>query len=180
MKTAIVDISKNLMGVDVSLVEGDTASYMHPVNSFKIRSRTAEYGDIGILHPAVNKSIDKRFNVAMLEIDFEKLANTVAYAKKIRQVSKYQAVDVDFNILCDKDMKYIELTQILSKFKSRIVNGYDLIDIYENEQVLGNKKSVTLRFNLSSLDHTLSGEEIEKFRSDLLEFLSRNKLELRA
>lgn len=179
LKTAIVDIAKNLMGVDVVLDHGETVSYMHPVNSFKVKSRTAEYGDIGILHPAVNKSIDKRFNVAMIEIDFEKLANTIVYAKKIRQVSKYQAVDVDFNILCDKDMKYIELTQILSKFKCKIVNGYELIDIYENEQVLAGKKSVTLRFNLSSLDHTLSGEEIEKFRSDLLEFLSRNKLELR-
>jgi len=179
MKTAIVDIAKNIVGVDVSLDEGETVAYMHPVNSFKVKSRTAEYGDLGILHPAVNKSIDKRFNVAMLEIDFDKLANTVAYAKKIRQVSKYQAVDVDFNILCDKNMKYIELSQILSKFKSKIVNGYNLIDIYENDQILGDKKSITLRFNLSSLDHTLSGEEIEKFRSDLLEFLSRNKLELR-
>ena len=179
LKTAVVDIAKNIMGVDVELCEGETVSYMHPVNSFKVKSRTAEYGYIGILHPAVNKSIDKRFNVAMLEIDFEKLANTVAYAKKIRKVSKYQAVDVDFNIVCDKNMKYIELTQILSKFKSKIVNGYELIDIYENEQVLGDNKSVTLRFNLSSLDHTLAGEEIEKFRSDLLEFLNRNKLELR-
>jgi len=179
LKTAIVDIAKNLIGVDIILDIGEAASYFHPVNSFKIKSRTAEYGEIGILHPAVNKSIDKRFNVAMMEIDFEKLANTVSYAKKIRQVSKYQAVDVDFNILCDKNMKYIELTQILSKFKSKIVNGYELIDIYENEQALGDKKSVTLRFNLSSLDHTLAGDEIEKFRTDLLEHLSRNKLELR-
>ncbi len=179
MKTAIVDIAKNIMGVDAMLDEGEAAAYMHPVNSFKVKSRTAEYGDIGVLHPAVNKSIDKRFNVAMLEIDFEKLANTIAYAKKIRQVSKYQAVDVDFNILCDANMKFKDLTQILSKFKSKIVNGYELVDIYENAEVLKDKKSVTLRFNLSSLDHTLSGEEIEKFRSDLLEFLSRNKLELR-
>ncbi len=179
MKTAIVDIAKNLIGIDVTVDEGEAASWFHPVNSFKVKSRTAEYGDIGVLHPAINKSIDKRFKVAMLEIDFDKLANTVAYARKIRQVSKYQAVDVDFNILCDRDMKFKDLASILSKFKSRIVNGYELVDIYENEQTLKDKKSVTLRFNLSSLDHTLSGEEIEKFRSDLLEFLSRNKLGLR-
>ena len=65
----------------------------------------------------------------------------------------------------------------VSLFYSEMVSDCGLI--YENKETLGDKKSVTLRFNLSSFDHTLSGEEIEKFRSDILEFLSRNKLELR-
>ena len=76
-------------------------------------------------------------------------------------------------------MKYIELTKILSKFKSKIMSGYELVDIYTNAETLAGKKSVTLRFNLSSFDHTLSGEEIEKFRSEFEEFISRNKLEIR-
>lgn len=179
MKTAIFDIASNVMGVQLMLEEGDTVGYLHPVNSFRIKSHTADYGYIGVIHPEVKKSIDKRFNVVALEIDFEKLANSVKQTKKIKNVSKYQAVDVDFNILCNEDMKYIELTNILSKFKSKILSGYSLVDIYQNKETLGNKKSVTLRFNLSSFDHTLSGEEIEKFRNDFVEFLTKNQLEIR-
>ena len=179
LKTAIIDIGKNIIGIDLMLDKGDTVQYMHPVNSFRVKSRTDDYGIIGVLHPEVNKSIDKRFNVAMLEIDFEKLANTKAYAKKIKNVSKYQAVDIDFNILCDENLIYADLSKILNKFKSKILSGYTLIDIYENKEQLKGKKSVTLRFNLSSFDHTLSGEEIEKFRSDFIEFISKNGLELR-
>ena len=179
LKTAITDIAKNIMGVDVYLEEAETVSYMHPVNSFKVVARQGEYGQIGIVHPSVKKAIDKRFNVALFEIDFEKLANTKAFAKKIKNVSKYQAVEIDYNIVCSEDMKYIELTKILSKFKSKIMSGYELIDIYTNAETLAGKKSVTLRFNLSSFDHTLSGEEIEKFRSEFEEFISKNKLEIR-
>lgn len=179
LKTAIVDIAKNLMGVDVELEIGETVSYLHPVNSFLIKSRTAVYGYMGVIHPEVKKAIDKRFNVVALEIDFEKLANTVSYAKKIKSVSKYQSVQVDYNLLVPETMTYGELQKALYKFKSKIMLGYSLVDIYENKEVLGDKKSITLRFELCSMDHTLSGEEIEKFRSDFVEYLTRNKLELR-
>jgi len=179
MKKAIVDISKNIIGVDVALEPGETVSYMHPVNSFRIKSRIADYGYMGVLHPVVKKSVDKRFNVVMLEVDFVQLAESPCYARKIKAVSKYQAVEIDYNILCDANMKYIELTKLLAKFKSKIMSGYELIDIYENKDVLGDKKSVTLRFNLASFDHTLSGEEIEKFRADFEEYIKRVGLEIR-
>lgn len=179
MKTIIIDVAKNLMGIDVELEMGETVPYLHPVNSFRIKSRTADYGEMGILHPEVKKSIDKRFNVCLLEIDFEALANTVAYAKKIKQVSKYQAVEIDYNLLVDENLVYAELVKKLSKFKSRIMVGYNLIDIYENKDVLGDKKSITLRFNLASLDHTLTGDEIENFRNEFEDYIKRNGLELR-
>jgi len=179
MKTAIIDIIQNIVGIDAELAEGETVPYLHPVNSFRIKSRMADYGYMGVVHPSVKKSIDKRFNVVGLEIDFEKLANTKAFARKIKNISKYQAVQIDYNILCDENMKYIELSRILGKFKSKILSNYELVDIYENKEVLKDKKSVTLRFNLSSFDHTLSGEEIEKFRADLEEFISKNGLEIR-
>lgn len=179
MKTIIIDVAKNLMGIDVELEMGETVPYLHPVNSFRIKSRTADYGEMGILHPEVKKSIDKRFNVCLLEVDFEALANTIAYAKKIKQVSKYQAVEIDYNLLVDENLVYAELVKKLSKFKSRIMVGYNLIDIYENKDVLGDKKSVTLRFNLASLDHTLTGDEIENFRNEFEDYIKRNGLELR-
>ena len=71
------------------------------------------------------------------------------------------------------------MSRLLGKFKSKILSNFELIDIYENDQVLGDKKSVTIRFNLSSFDHTLSGDEIENFRNEFEQFINRNKLEIR-
>ncbi len=179
LKTAIIDVAKNIIGVDVELAEDETVPYLHPVNSFRVVSRTGDYGYLGVLHPEVKRAIDKRFNVAMLEVDFEKLANSQVYSKKIKNISKYQSVEIDYNILIDENMIYADLQKTLNKFKAKILVGYSLIDIYENSAVLRNKKSMTIRFNLASFDHTLSGEEIEKFRADFEEFISKNKLEIR-
>lgn len=179
LKCAIFDIAKNIVGVDVFLEEGEKPAFMHPVNCFEIKTRTAGLGYVGVLHPEVKKSVDKRFNVAILEIDFEKLVNMNAYAKKVKKFTKFQTVEVDYNIVVPGEMLYGELERLLNKFKCKIVNGFSLVDIYENSEHLKGKKSVTIRFELSSLDHTLSGEEIEKFRSDFADFLKRNQLEIR-
>lgn len=179
MKMLIVDVAKNLMGIDVELEQGETVPYLHPVNSFRIKSRTDDYGYMGILHPETKKAVDKRFNVCAMEIDFEKLANTVVYSKKIKQVSKYQSVEIDYNVLINEDEVYADLCKKLAKFKSKIMIGYNLIDVYENKEILKDKKSVTLRFNLASMDHTLSGEEIENFRKEFEEYVKRAGLELR-
>ena len=40
MKMAILDLAKNIMGIDLMLDEGETVSYLHPINSFRIKSRT--------------------------------------------------------------------------------------------------------------------------------------------
>ena len=98
---------------------------------------------------------------------------------KIKSVSKYQSVLLDYNILVPEDMIYEDLQKALYKFKSKVMLGYSLLDIYENKETLKDKKSVTLRFELCSNDHTLSGEEIEKFRNDFSEYLAKNKLEIR-
>lgn len=180
IKTAISDIASNIVGNEVFLTEGDTVSYLHPVNSFRVVSRTEDYGYLGVLHPEVKKAIDKRFNVVLLEVDFEKLANAIKYTRKIKNVSKYQSVDIDYNILVQNDVKFNELSAIIGKFKSKILVGFRLVDIYENAEVLKDKKSVTLRFTLASFDHTLSGEEIEKFRADFETHIRKSGYELRA
>ena len=54
----------------------------------------------------------------------------------------------------------------------------ELVDIYEDAS-LGNRKSITVRYSLGAYDHTLSGEEIENFRAELIGHASKNNIILR-
>ena len=178
MKKLIVDMCKTVVGIDVDLARGEVASYYHPVNSANVVSRTANYGSMGLLHPVVAKSIDKRFKVAILEVDFGKICSTPAYYKKPKAISKYQQVDMDFAFLVPKDMPYAKFESLLGKFRNKISNGFNLVDIYEDAS-LGDYKSIAVRYELGSYDHTLTGEELEKFRADLIAHASKNGLILR-
>lgn len=177
-KKVVVDLAKTVMGLDVSLKKGETSSYYHPVNSARVVSRVGDFGEMGILHPVVNKSIDKRFAVAVIELDFAALCAAPVYYKKPRAISKYQQVQMDFNFLVPSKLTYGEFEQVLGKYRNKISNGFELVDIYIDES-LGDRKSITIRYELGSYDHTLTGEELEKFRADLISHASKNNIVLR-
>ena len=85
---------------------------------------------------------------------------------------------MDFNFLVDKALPYGEFENLLNKYRNKISNGFELVDIYEDAS-LGDRKSITIRYNLGAYDHTLSGEEIEKFRAELISHASKNNIILR-
>jgi len=178
MKKVIEDVGKTVVGMELNLQKGEVNNYYHPVNSARIVNRNGDFGEMGILHPTVKKNLDKRFNVCMLELDFGKLCGIPVYYKKPRAISKYQQVDMDFNFLVDKNMPYGEFESKMNKYRNKISNGFEFVDIYEDNS-LGDRKSITVRYNLGSYDHTLSGEEIDKFRAELIAHASKNNIILR-
>lgn len=177
-KKIIVDLAKTVVGLDVNFVKGEAPNYYHPINCARVISRTGDYGAMGVLHPVVNNSIDKRFKVVMLELDFSKLASTPVYYKKPRAISKYQQVEMDFNFLVPSSVTYGEFESIMGKYRNKISNGFSFVDLYEDKS-LGDRKSITIRYELGSMDHTLTGEEIEKFRAELIAHASKNNIILR-
>lgn len=177
-KKIVVDLAKTVVGLDVTLKKGNVSSFYHPINSARIVSRTGDYGQMGLLHPVVNKSIDKRFAVVIIELNFSDLCATPVYYKKPRAISKYQQVNMDFNFLVPNNMAYGDFAQVLGKYRNKISNGFELVDIYIDES-LKDRKSITVRYELGSYDHTLTGEELDKFRSELISHASKNNIILR-
>jgi len=178
LKTFIVDYAKNNLTIDIVLKEGDKPNFMHTYNTFRVTSREGDYGYIGVLHPRTQNAIDKRLNIVVLEVNFGLLSSKEGYFKKAKVPSKFQTVNFDVSVLTPVKMRFGELEQILNKYKSKIVNGYTLKEIYEHDS-LGNNKSVTISYELSGKDHTLEGKEIEEFLTNLIAHLNKNKLAIR-
>lgn len=176
MKQFIIDYAKVELSLDVSLKEGNKPNFMHPVNTFRICSRENDFGYVGLLHPKTEKAVDKKLNVVCLEVDFGLLSSKQGYFKKAKVPYKFQTVTNDVTIKVPKDKLYGDIEQVVNKFRSKILSGYTLKDIYypENEDT----KSVTLSFELCGRDHTLDGQEIEAFRTALFDHLLKNKFSI--
>lgn len=152
-------------------------TYYHPVNGCQIKNEDTVLGTMGLIHPSV--VIDKKFNIGLLEINFAQLCKCEEVPTKIKDVSKYQAVNLDFNFLADKSMEYSAIESLLNTFKAKLEASYSLKDIYENEQVLPGKRSYTFAYTIAAKDHTLTGEEIDKFSNRLIEHMKNNGIVLR-
>ncbi|MGN1208199.1 MAG: hypothetical protein ACI4TI_01890, partial [Christensenellales bacterium] len=179
LKTFVVDYFENNLKVSVKLVEGDKPNFMHPINTFRILAGGIDVGYIGVVHPKTSKSIDKKLNIVGLEIDFGKAMNLEGEFKKAVIPSKFQTVKFDVSVLAAQTMLYGEVEQILCGFYSKISNGFELKEIYENESLNG-FKSVTVCFELGATDHTLQGSEIDEFLNELVAYLNSHNLSIRS
>jgi len=180
LKAIVENICLSLVYTKVSYKLGNTVSnYLHPVNSCGIiLSNGEQIGEMGILHPSTKASLDKRFNIVVLELDFSKLANAPSFNKGNVEFSKYQPVNLDFNFLVPKTMKYAEVENIFSQFKASFIIEYSLKDIYESED-LKDKKSYTFSFTITSKENTLESKDIDTFSKRLIDHMSIKGIVLR-
>ena len=152
----------------------------HPINSGKITSGNITIGEMGIMHPAINKNVDKRKTFAVLELDVNKLLEIQKVDFKVTPTSKFQSVSVDFNFVADKSMPYGKIEKALNEFRASYILEHSLKDVYVNDEVLNGKISYTINFIITPRDRTLESNDIEKFSSRLIQTMERIGLTLRA
>ena len=180
LKGMIVDIAKNVVGFDVDAVESKAfPEYMHPRAVASVASREGEYGYFGVIHPTVAKLLGKNWKVVGLEIDFSAFANARSFAQKAKQVSKYQNVLIDFTFNVPKSMLYADFMKTLSKARAKILRGFELVSVYEDPNS-PDTKAISVQAELASFDHTLSSQEIESFRNDVIATMLKAKIALKS
>lgn len=179
LKEVLMDIAQNIYGKQISLGKIDALpNYMHPVNSTNIYAENKNIGYLGVLHPSVKLAIDKRFNIAVLELNTNELLQAKNYENKIKKVSKFQDVNLDYSFLVPKTTKYADIENHLNNFRAKLIWTYKLTDIYESKE-LGDYASWTFKFNICALDKTLSAKDIEIFNMRLLQHMEQIGLKLK-
>ena len=94
-------------------------------------------------------------------------------------ISKFQGVYKDLSVVIDKSLNYFEVAKVLNALDIPTLKDTYPIDIYEDEK-LGDKKSLTVRFFIQSMEKTLEDADIEGVMSEIMSALaSEYKAELR-
>ena len=179
IKKFLVDFSQNYLEADLTFERKEiTHNYIHKVNSAAISFNSKELGYVGLVNPATTKLIDKKLNIAVCELNFQELCDCKGYPKKIKVPSVYQSVKFDLNFLVNKTKTYGEVMQIINKLRSKILVGVNLVEVFESE-AFGDNKSMLFNFEINGKDHTLTSDEIENFRNDVITLMAKNSIVLR-
>lgn len=181
LKAMLLDIVTNIYSKEVNVgTTPNGISYMHPVNSTSITvgDEDKPIGYFGLIHPSVKMAIDKRFNIAVLELNLDELNLAKDMQNKVQKVSRYQDVDIYYSFLVPKTMIYSKIEKHLNEFKSKLTWSYSLADIY-NAKDLGDYSSYTFKFNICSMTKTLEQKDIEIFGIRILDHMKQIGLELK-
>ena len=177
-KSAIENIAKINKNIKLDFVENTlfTDNFIHPVNSFVVKYNDMFLGYVAVVNPKVKDKINKKANIVIAEIKIEMLANIESRPVVFKEISKYQTVDFDFSIIVNKEVKYSYIEKVINESNLEYLQNYTLIDVYENEERLKDKKNITIRFTIGSDEKTLTKEDIDNEREKLLLKLKENNM----
>jgi phenylalanyl-tRNA synthetase beta chain len=148
---------------------------IHPYQSANIIIDGKVCGFMSKLHPTVQSEygVPETF---ISELDLDALLPKHINAKPI---SKFQGVYKDLSVVIDKSMSYYEVAKVLNTLEIPMLKDTYPVDIYEDEK-LGDKKSLTIRFFIQSMEKTLEESDIEAVMSQIMTSLEKEcKAELR-
>ncbi len=149
--------------------------YEHPVNCNAILIDGKEIGSICIVHPTVGKKIDKKANIVFAELDIEAFAESENVGIVYEEPSKFPPMDYDLSLVIPEGVLYDNLTSCWLKEGGKILKNTKIVDTYDTDEV----HSITIRFEFSSDNRTLSSAEVQEIMDRVIANLAGVGVKLR-
>ena len=150
-------------------------SYEHPVNLNTVMIGDTEIGTIGIVHPVVGKKIDKKASIVFAEIDMSEFTEAENAAIVYEEPSKFPPIDYDISLEIPSGVFYSDLSESWKNEGGAILKNTKIVDTYDTETV----HSITVRFEFSSNERTLSSNEVQEIIDKVIANLEKLGVKLR-
>jgi len=119
-------------------------------------------GFMGLLHPALAKSLKIKKELWIAELDWQsivKLSRPAHQARPYKAWSEFPPMERDFAFVVDQSITADQVTSLMLKAGKPLVKQAKVFDVYEGAQVPQGKKSIAARVLLQ--DETRSLQEAE-------------------
>ncbi len=154
--------------------------YFHPGRKADIVYDGVTVGYLGELHPDVadRYKIGERTYVAVL--DMPAVIPFADFDRKYQGLAKYPAVTRDLSMVVPKAVLVGQIEDVLAQRGGKLLESYNLFDIYEGAQIGTGYKSVAYSITFRAKDHTLTDDEVNGVMKKILNGLQGLGIELRA
>lgn len=154
-------------------------TFLHPGRQALICYEGDVIGYLGEVHPAVADTygIGTRAYVAVVEI-----LNVVKHAtfdRKYEGIAKFPAVNRDISMVVPKEVMVGQIEHMIAQRGGKILENYELFDIYEGSQIQEGYKSVAYSITFRSKEKTLEEAEVTSAMKKILNGLESLGIQLR-
>ncbi|MFR5602001.1 MAG: hypothetical protein ACLTKI_06470 [Lachnospiraceae bacterium] len=110
------------------------------------------------------------------------MPNVIPYTtfRKYAGIAKYPAVTRDISMVVPKHILVGQIEDVIAQRGGKILESYQLFDIYEGSQILAGFKSVAYSITFRGKDRTLEDKEVAGVMEKILHGLKELGIELRA
>ena len=135
--------------------------YFHPGQKALIEADGEVIGELGTIHPKVQKTFEIPQTVYAAELNVEKLLGHTIAKKTYAPIPRFPSVERDVAVVTDDSVLSTDaVNAILNADAGVIVSDVRLFDVYRGKGVPEGKKSMAFSFSLRAEDRTLNDAEI--------------------
>ena len=174
LKEIIVYLFKVVKNRDVKFDFGVNKDYYNKKYNLDVIVSNVVVGKISVFNNSVSKEIGKKKCYVCADIDFDLFENIIEEPFIYEDVSKYPQVNLDYTIICNKEMLYQDVDNILERFNDDLIISRNLKDIYASDTA----KKITISFVVGASDHTLNSEELSNFKEKFISYVKAHNLNI--
>lgn len=154
--------------------------FLHPGRQANVVYDGVSIGYLGEVHPDVADQYRIGEKTYLAVLDMPAVLPYTTFDRKYEGIAKYPAIARDISMVVPKDVLVGQIEEVIEKRGGRILESYQLFDIYEGAQILAGFKSVAYSITFRAKDRTLEDKEVNEIMEKILCGLRELNIELRA
>lgn len=147
-------------------------SYQHPRNLNAVSCDGVTFGEIGLVHPAVSKKIDKKAAIVYAEIDVQAFAQITDAGIHYKEPSRFPGMEIDLSFVSET---FAPIGKAIEAADSPLIQKVEVVDTYRD--AVG--KSITTRLTFSHPEKTLTRDEVMGVVDEIIAALAKENIALK-
>ena len=123
---------------------------------------------LGTVAPAVLRRLDVGQPVFYAELDWDWLSAKYKAKLTARELPKFPEVRRDLSVVVDQQVTFEQLRQIAQRTERKLLQGINVFDVYEGDNLGAGKKSYSVSFTLQDPTQTLTDQAIDQVMQRLI------------
>ena len=153
--------------------------YLHPGRQANIIYDGEVIGYLGEVHPEVCDNYNLGVKTYVAVLDMPKVVEKATFNRKYEGIAKYPSVTRDISMVMKKEIMVGDIERIIRERGGKILESFNLFDIYEGAQIKAGYKSVAYSITFRAKDRTLEDGDVSKAMTKILNGLEALGIELR-
>ncbi|MGN0349724.1 MAG: phenylalanine--tRNA ligase subunit beta [Roseburia sp.] len=153
--------------------------YLHPGRQADIFYQGIRVGYLGEVHPVVALGYGMKDRVYVGVLDMPQIVARASFDHKYEGIARFPAATRDISMIVPKEVLAGEIEKIFESKGGKLLESYDLFDIYEGEQIKKGHKSVAYSLSFRAKDRNLEDADITGAMKKIVAALEQMGAELR-
>ncbi|MBR6395610.1 MAG: phenylalanine--tRNA ligase subunit beta, partial [Lachnospiraceae bacterium] len=153
--------------------------FLHPGRQAVISYGNKEIGYLGEVHPDVTDTYGIGEKAYLGVLDMKLICEFANFDYKYEGIAKFPAMSRDISMVMKKEITAGQIEEIIRKRGGKLLESYNLFDIYEGVQIRPGYKSMAYTVTFRDKEKTLEDKTVNEIMDKILKSLEEIGVELR-